>query len=104
MCHDCQQSKVHQHINAPLQTFPAPNSRFDSIRVDIVGPLPPPKGNTYLFTCIDRYTCWPEANPMPDATAESYASALLSGCALVCQELSPPTGERSMNPNFGIPL
>ena len=78
-CHDCQQSKVHRHIKAPLQTFPAPDSRFDSIHVDIVGPLPPSKGNTYLFTCIDRYTRWPEAIPMPDATAESCASALLSG-------------------------
>ena len=78
-CHDCQQSKVHRHIKAPLQTFPAPDSRFDSIHVDIVGSLPPSKGNTYLFTCIDRYTRWPEAIPMPDATAESCASALLSG-------------------------
>ena len=78
-CHDCQQSKVHRHIKAPLQTFPAPDSRFDSIHIVIVGPLPPSKGNTYLFTCIDRYTRWPEAIPMPDATAESCASALLSG-------------------------
>ena len=78
-CHDCQQSKVHRHIKAPQRTFPAPDSRFDSIHVDIVGTLPPSKGNTYLFTCIDRYTRWPEAIPMPDATAESCASALLSG-------------------------
>ena len=48
--------RVHRHINTPLQTFPAPDSRFDGIHVYIVGPLPPPKGNTNLFTCIDRYT------------------------------------------------
>lgn len=78
-CHDCQQSKVQRHIKAPLQAFPAPDCRFDSIHVDIVGPLPPSKGYTYLFTCIDRYTRWPEAIPMTDATAESCASALLSG-------------------------
>lgn len=78
-CHDCQQSKVQQHVKAPLKAFPAPDCRFDSIHVDIVGPLTPSKGYTYLFTCIDRYTRWPEAIPMVDATAESCTSALLSG-------------------------
>ena len=78
-CHDCQQSKVQRHVKAPLKAFNPPDCRFDSIHVDIVGPLPPSKGYTYLFTCIDRYTRWPEAIPMADATAESCASALLTG-------------------------
>ena len=64
-CHDCQQSKVQWHVKAP------PDCHFNSIHVDIVGPLPPSKGYTYLFTCIDSYTHWPEAIPMVDATAES---------------------------------
>ena len=64
---------------APLQSFPAPAARFDSLHVDIVGPLPPSQGYTYLFTCVDRYTRWPEAIPMADATADSCAHALLSG-------------------------
>lgn len=55
-CHNCQQSKIQRHVKAPIQAFPTPDSRFDSIHVDIVGPLPPSKGYTYLFTCIDRYT------------------------------------------------
>ena len=46
--------------------------------VDIVGPLPISQGNTYLFTIIDRYTRWPEAIPMADATAASCARVLLS--------------------------
>ena len=100
-CHDCQQSKVHRHIKAPLQTFPAPDSRFDSIHVDIVGPLIPSKGNTYLFTCIDRYTRWTDAIPMPDAMAES---CLDGSHALLCQERLALTGESSLGPNFGIPL
>ena len=78
-CHDCQQSKIQRHVKAPLQAFEAPGSRFSSIHIDIVGPLPSSNGYTYLFTCIDRYTRWPEAIPMVDATAESCASALLSG-------------------------
>ena len=78
-CHHCQQSKVQRHVKAPLKAFTPPDCRFDSIHVDIVGPLPPSKGYTYLFTCIDRCTRWPEAIPMVDATAESCASALLTG-------------------------
>ena len=52
-CHHCQQSKVHWHVKAPLKAFTPPDCRFDSIHVDIVGPLPPSQGYTYLFTCID---------------------------------------------------
>ncbi len=62
-----------------MQAFKQPDSRFSNIHVDIVGPLPSSKGYTYLFTCVDRYTRWPEANPMTDATAASCASALLNG-------------------------
>ena len=78
-CPECQQSKIQRHVKAPLQVFPVPDSRFDYVHIDIVGPLPPSKGYAYLFTCIDRYTRWPEAIPMIDATAESCASAFLSG-------------------------
>ena len=79
VCHVCQQSKVHRHVKANVQAFKQPDSRFSDIHVDIVGPLPSSKGYTYLFTCVDRYTRWPEAIPMTDATAESCASALLNG-------------------------
>ena len=78
-CHHCQQSKVQRHVKAPLKAFPLPDCRFDSIHVDIVRPLPPSKGYTYLFTCIERHTRWSEAIPMVDATAESCASALVPG-------------------------
>ena len=78
-CHHCQRSKVQRHVKAPLKVFTPPDCRFDSIHVDIVGFLPPSKGCTYLLTCIDRYIRWPQAIPMVDTTAESCASALLTG-------------------------
>ncbi|KAI0208299.1 hypothetical protein LSAT2_007008, partial [Lamellibrachia satsuma] len=43
----------------------------------IVGPLPHSQGYNYLFTVVDRFTRWPEAIPMVNATAECCARALL---------------------------
>ena len=75
----CQQSKIHRHTTAPLQKFDIPDHRFAEIYVDIVGPLPPFQGFSYLFTCIYHYSRWTEAIPMVDMTAESCARALLHG-------------------------
>ena len=53
------------------------DGRFLSLHVDLVGPLPPSEGMTYLFTMIDRFTGWPEALPIPDAKASTCAKALI---------------------------
>ena len=49
----------------------------DAFRVDIVGPLSISKNMTYLFTIADRFTQWPEAIPMYNASAESCARVLI---------------------------
>ena len=102
-CVRCQQSKIQLHTKAPLQTFSVPPRRFDHINIDIVGPLPPSRGYTYLLTVVDRFTRWPEAIPMHDATTPTCARALAShwlarfGIPQTCL----PTGENNSPLSYG---
>ena len=52
-CHACQASKLHRHTHAPLQERTLPTTRFQSIHIDLVGPLPVSQNNRYLLTIID---------------------------------------------------
>ena len=45
---------------------------------NILGPLPPSNGYTYLFTIINHSIRWPEAIPLKDATTASCAQTLVS--------------------------
>ena len=78
-CQQCQLCKVQRHTVTPLSTFSTPDTRFDLIHIDIVGPLPPSEGCSYLLTCVDRFTRWPEAIPIPTITADVVAKVFVSG-------------------------
>ena len=77
VCRRCQQAKVNRHQRTPLSRPPTPTDRFAALHVDIVGPLPEVSGYKYIFTIVDRYTRYPEAIPIADATSSSCAKALV---------------------------
>ena len=78
-CKDCQMSKVLRHNVSTLKHFPPPSGKFQSIHVDIVGPLPTSAGHSYLLTIVDRFSRWPAAIPMIGISAKECANALING-------------------------
>ena len=54
-----------------------PANYFNHVHIDVVGPLPPSGGCSYLLSMVDRYTRWPEAVPVPDVQTETLMRAFL---------------------------
>ncbi|BHF70469.1 hypothetical protein SprV_0301352000 [Sparganum proliferum] len=77
-CLCCQRNKVRRHNKSPSGTFPSPDARFNHVHLDVLGPLPPSNGYTHLFTCVDRYTPWPEAIPLLNVQTETIVKAFVS--------------------------
>ncbi|KAM7313394.1 Transposon Tf2-9 polyprotein [Ixodes scapularis] len=78
-CVQCQRVKNTRHTITPHSPFRPPDSRFAHVHIDLVGPLPSSRGARYLLTCVDRFTRWPEAFPVPDMTAKTVATAFIDG-------------------------
>lgn len=78
-CIACQRAKIQRHTKSPLSTFDGVTRRFEHINIDIVGPLLPSKGFSYILTAIARYSKWPEAYPIANITAETITTTLISG-------------------------
>ncbi|KAG8189090.1 hypothetical protein JTE90_028634 [Oedothorax gibbosus] len=78
-CLECQKNKIHRHTKSAIGDYPFPSCRFSHINVDVVGPLPTSCGFSYVLTCVDRFSRWPEAFPMVDQTAATIAETFFAG-------------------------
>lgn len=76
-CIQCQKSKVHRHTKSTYGNFEPPKGRFEKVHIDIVGPLPPSNGYTYLLTLVDRFSRWTEAIPLRNILAETVTNAFI---------------------------
>ena len=98
VCVACQHAKVTRHTKAPLALFKVPERRFDHMNVDLVGPLSPSRGYTYLLTMVDRTTRWPEVVPLSSNTAAEVARAFVMAWVArfgTPSDISSDPGDRS---------
>ncbi len=78
-CQVCQVRSKSRPSRAPVVERPVLTEPFESVAVDLVGPLPKGKGGCrFLLTYICMATRWPEAIPLRSVTARSVAEGLWS--------------------------
>ncbi|KAJ8980343.1 hypothetical protein NQ317_019230 [Molorchus minor] len=78
-CPDCQRYKATNQKPAGLLQTPAYAQRFETISVDLFGPLPKDEeGNTWIFIVEDVSTKWVELFALQRATAEECARTLMN--------------------------
>src|SRR4051794_9796594 len=95
-CEACQfhSKKIHQPAQA-LQTIPL-SWPFSVWGLDILGPFPRSIGGfEYLFIAIDKFTKWPEVEPVRKVTAQSAIKFFRSIAASGSPTGSSPTTVRS---------
>lgn len=61
-----------RYSNTPslLSAFSTPDNQFDNIHIDLITPLSPSNGFTYILSCVDMFTRSPEAISLQSITAE----------------------------------
>lgn len=77
-CLQCQLNKVGGHNRTQDTHISVPDERFRHIHLDIVGPLRPSRGKSYMLTMIDRFISWPEAIPLENIAADTIAAAFIN--------------------------
>ncbi len=78
-CTVCQRKSKSKPRRAPAVERPILSEPFESVAIDLVGPLPKGKGGCrYLLTYVCLATRWPEAVPLRSITAKAVMEGLWS--------------------------
>ena len=73
-CAACQAEKVVFKLKASLHPLPIPSFPFQSVSIDVLGPLrPTTRLMTHVVIAVDRFSRWVEAAAIPDARSETLA-------------------------------
>ncbi len=76
-CERCQSFSSYTPKKAPMIARPILTERFESVALDIVGPLERGKGGCqYLLTCICLASKWPDTVPLRVITTRSVADGM----------------------------
>ena len=76
-CPKCQSCKISRHNRARLCNFPSCSTRFHTIHMDLVGPLPRSFGFSYILTTRERVTGFTVAVPLRRKTTNCVIRAFL---------------------------
>ena len=83
-CKDCQTNKTRPRTRENLTITPTPQSAFDIVIVDTIGPLPKSdKGNVYAVTLICDLTKYLVTIALPDKKAVQIAKAIFEDFILM---------------------
>lgn len=83
-CKDCQTNKSRPRTRENLTITPTPQSAFDIVIVDTIGPLPKSdKGNVYAVTLICDLTKYLVTIALPDKKAVQIAKAIFENFVLI---------------------
>lgn len=83
-CTKCIQNKVRSATREPMKLTPTPQSSFDIVIIDTIGPLQKSdSGNQYAVTMICDLTKYLVTAPIPDKSAKSVARAIFEKLILI---------------------
>ena len=80
-CQSCNLFKGRCHKKLPLRRYPIPDRPWQTVSVDLIGPLPQTtKHNKYILVCVDYLTRYTATAALPDKSSRGVAAALASIC------------------------
>ena len=80
-CDVCTRTKTGGNPKAPLKAFPIPEEPWDTISMDLVGPLPVTlRGNKYLLVMIDHLSRYTAIEALPSKSAHDVALGFEIAC------------------------